>query len=311
MRAALVSLALAGCASFEDPTIVLDLRVLGIETSPPEQILDIYPAKPPTLEQVLVQLKPVRIRALVAEPDRTGDIEWEVRACILDMGSRCDPAYLSFEIARGTLLDPETYETGIDLELVPDNVLVQMLLQALKDDVTGGLGGIDLGIELRVNGGHEAFAAKHVRFAPRIPKERKPNNNPRIEGLLLGRGGFGAEVRKQHCMDSESPDVVRTEESVTLFPTSAFGDQEEYVLPTLDGHSESFKEYLTYQWIATEGDFVDDVTGGPPDVFGNIKLDGTEWKAPKTAGFVTVWVIQRDSRYGVRWRQTCIKVEAR
>jgi hypothetical protein len=290
-------LAVAGCASFEDPTIVLDLRVLGIETSPPEQILDVDPAKPPTLEQVLVQLQPIHVRALVAEPDRTGDIEWEARACILEeQGSRCDPAFLSFEIARGVLPDPELVETELAFDVIPDNVLVQMLLQALKEDVAGGLGGIDLGIELRVNGGHEAFAAKHVRFAPRVPKERKANNNPRIEGLLLGRGGFGAEVRVEHCNGGDYPDIVQTEQAVTLYPTAAFGDQEEYVLPTLDGHAETFKEYLSYQWIATAGDFVDDVTGGPPDVFGNIKLDGTEWKAPKQPGLVTVWVIQRDSR---------------
>ena len=44
----------------------------------------------------------------------------------------------------------------------------------------------------------------------------------------------------------------------TLFPVSRDGDKEEYVLPTLDGQSERFTEYLTYQWIATAGSFVDD-----------------------------------------------------
>ena len=327
MRAALALVALAGCASFEDPTIVLDLRVLGIETSPPEQILDIDPAKPPTLEQVLVQLQPIRIRALVAEPDRDGALGWSMTVCVLDEGSRCDPEKLSFELGAGELSDPEFRLGGVpcaDEEtaapgticslVIPDNRVVQMLVQALDEDPARGLGGIDLGIVLRVfNEGttppREAFAAKHIRFAPRIPAERKPNNNPRIESLLLGRGGFGSEVRSQHCMDRESPDVVQTEQAVTLFPTAAVGDQEDYVLPTLDGQSETFKEYLSYQWIATAGSFVDDITGGPPDVFGNIKLDGTEWKAPKEPGLVTIWVIQRDSRYGVRWRQTCIKVE--
>jgi hypothetical protein len=83
------------------------------------------------------------------------------------------------------------------------------------------------------------------------------------------------------------------------------------VLPTLDGQSERFTEYLTYQWIATAGSFVDEITGGPPDIFGNIRLDGTEWKAPEVDGdtLVTVWVLQRDSRYGVRWREACILVE--
>jgi hypothetical protein len=266
------------------------------------------------------------VRALVAEPDRISDIEWSMTACILDDGSRCDPAYLSFEFASGVLSDPEASFMGqpcsdeisapgntVCSVLVPDNRVVQMLLQVLDEDVTRGLGGIDLGIVLHVSSDvgeyRESFAAKHVRFAPRVPIERAPNNNPNIDSLLIGRGGFGAEVQKDHCADTGIADIVNYGESVTIFPVARDGDLEEYVLPTLDGQSERFKEYLTYQWIGTDGSFVDDVTGGPPDVFGNIKLDGTEWKAPDRLGFVTIWVIQRDSRYGVRWRQVCIKVE--
>jgi hypothetical protein len=327
MKRAWLLVLLASCASFEDPTIVLDLRVLAIETTPPEQVLEIDPAKPPTLDELLVQLDPIRVRALVAEPDREGILAWSMTACVLDESSRCDPTKLSFEFAAGVLNDPEGTLPGapcIDERnvaggtfcgfLIPDNRVVQMLMQALDEDPTRGLGGIDLGIVLRVyNDGTtprvEAFAAKHIRFAPRVPDERAANKNPNIDALLLGQAGFGAEIRKSHCMDVGDVDAVRVEEAVTFFPAARDGDNESFVLPTLDGYAERFTEFLSYQWIATAGDFVDDITGGPPDVFGNIKLDGTEWRAPPTPGLVTIWVVQRDSRYGVRWRQACIKVE--
>jgi hypothetical protein len=327
----LAALALAGCASFEDPTIVLDLRVLGVETTPPEQVLDVDPMKAPTIDEVLVQLVPIRVRALVADPYTSADIHWTMTACLLDEGSRCDPEAPSFEFAGGVLSDPES-SVGFDGTpckgdpfedpgtvcglLVPDNRLVQMLFAALEGDPTGGLGGIDVGIVLRVRNPFldppaETFAAKHIRFAPRVPLDRRPNNNPHIDQLLLGRGGFGAELTKEYCAEPGSVMSVDAGDVATLFPVSRETDKEEYVLPTLDGQSERFQEYLTYQWIATAGSFVDEVTGGPPDVFGNIRLDGTEWKAPDVDAdtLVTVWVIQRDSRYGVRWRQGCIKVE--
>ena len=325
----LALLALAGCASFEDPTIVLDLRVLGVETTPPEQVLDVDPTRQPTIDELLSQLQPIRIRALIAEPGSSSQLFWTMTACVLlDMGSRCDPDGPSFEIAGGTLFDPESYSIGAPCKgetvedpgtvcgmLVPDNRLVQILFKALEGDLTGGLGGIDVGIVLRVRDAFldppsETFAAKHVRFAPRIPADRRPNNNPNIDQLLLGRGGFGTEIMKEHCTDPGAPMSVNAGDTTTLFPVSRESDKEEYVLPTIDGQSERFTEFLTYQWIATAGSFVDEVTGGPPDVFGNIRLDGTEWKAPDVDHdtLVTVWVVQRDSRYGVRWRQGCIKV---
>lgn len=319
----LALLALAGCASFEDPTIVLDLRVLGIETTPPEQVLEVDPDKPPTIDDLLAQLQPIRVRALLAEPGRDGDLEWMLTACILDEGSRCEPGGLEVELGRGVLPDPERTSFGspclgdigeqpgtLCAWLYPDNVFVQMLYKALSEDPARGLGGIDIGIVLHVNGANEVFGAKHVRFAPRVPLERSANRNPNIDQLLLGRSGFGVDLMRPHCNNTGPIDDVRSGMTVTLFPVARDDDKEMYVLPTLDGGSERFTEYLTYQWIATHGSFVDEVTGGPPDVFGNIRLDGTEWKAPEVGSetLVTVWVLQRDSRYGVRWREACIKV---
>ncbi len=82
------------------------------------------------------------------------------------------------------------------------------------------------------------------------------------------------------------------------------------MLPTIDGESERFTESIAYQWIATRGSFSDANTGGPPDVFGNITLVGTDWTAPAVTRItdVPIWVIQRDVRFGVTMRATCARV---
>lgn len=320
---------LAGCASFEDPTIVLDLRVIGVETTPPEQVLDIDPGKPPTVDELLAQLQPVRVRARVAQPDRMTELYWTLTACLLDEGSRCDPEAPAYEIAGGILDDPETFAIGAPCRanereepgvvcgvLAPDGRLVQLLAKAQGDDPSGGLAGLDVGVVLRVRDvvndpPVEAFAAKRVRFAPRIPADRLANTNPHIDQLLIGRAGFGIDVMEAHCGKRGATLAVPGGQRVTLFPVSRDADKEAYVLPTLDGQAAYFTEHLTYQWIATHGDFTDEITGGPPDVFGNVRLDGTEWTPPEVTDdtLVTVWVVQRDSRYGVRWWESCIMVE--
>ena len=326
MRALVCAALLAGCASFEDPTIVLDLRVLAIETTPPEQVLDIDPRRQPTLDEVLSQLQPVLIRALVADPARGDALVWSATACILEEDSdRCIAGKPAFEIASGVLDDPESELPGsgctgrpeepgtICALLVPDTRLVQILFAALQDDPTRGLGGIDLGIQLRVLGDVEVFAAKRIRFSPRVPANRRANRNPEIQVLQIGTSNTGMAGTRSHCgsIHGGTPNRVRSRELVTLFPEAGEGDQEEYVLPTLDGGSETFREYLTYRWLANAGSFTEEVTGGPPDTFGNVTLPGTQWRAPEVdrSVDVTVWVFQRDGRYGVHWREVCIRVD--
>ena len=46
-------------------------------------------------------------------------------------------------------------------------------------------------------------------------------------------------------------------------------------------------------------------------MLGNQSLLGTEWRAPRqldAAINVSIWMIQRDERFGVSWFETCIQV---
>lgn len=328
-RAAVLALA-AGCGSFEDPTIVLDLRVLAIQASPPEQVIAFDPMVPPTLDDVVAQLAPIRIRALVSEPGRTGAIPWRLTACALDDDdSRCAAGSTQLPIAEGLLEDPETdgyaceglasAEGGtICAELVPDRRFGEVLLEALRDAPARGLGGVDVGLVLQAGGPHadptrDVVAAKRIRFSPRIPDDRAANRNPWMLAMMMTRNGDRVELERGHCA-SALPDLdvvtLRGGDRATLLPVEPDDIREAYVVPTLDGQLQALTEHVSYQWLAIAGSFSDEETGGPPDPFGNVKLLGTEWTAPAVnePTDVALWVIQRDGRAGVEWRSLCIRV---
>jgi hypothetical protein len=84
-------------------------------------------------------------------------------------------------------------------------------------------------------------------------------------------------------------------------------------VPTLDGHSETFTESLTYQWIASAGGFSRGTTGGPRDLSGNPPPLFSDFKSPSAldldgSGLISLWIIQRDERLGVQWYEACLHV---
>ena len=66
MRKAALALALAACGTFEDPAIVIDLRILATTADPPEQLIPIDPNNPP--DPSTIALVPVELCTLIAEP---------------------------------------------------------------------------------------------------------------------------------------------------------------------------------------------------------------------------------------------------
>jgi hypothetical protein len=199
-----------------------------------------------------------------------------------------------------------------------------MLGSALEADPTRGLGGIDYAVEVRVGGVGaprelDVVGVKQARVSARIPSTKVANNNPTLVDLQLARFGVGSPAPRRRCADTEpfsSSFSVRSGEVVTLYPLEPGENavpraREEFVVPTIDGGFERYTEVLTYQWLAGAGTFVDAITGGPPDIFGNQTLLGTDWVAPAVSGGVAnvpIWVIQRDDRFGVSVRETCIQV---
>lgn len=323
----------AGCATFEDPTLVLDLRVVAMTAEPPEQILDVElagrePPSPGALIELLGQLAPTRVCAYVADPEMTRELRWSMTACLPTDDLRCDPERPQVSLALARLGDPEVLPDGgracalIEYDVDPAG-WIALLASALQRDPTRGLAGLDYAIELRIGDpgappAQDVFAVKQARISARLPATKVANHNPSISDLQLSvRQVRGDSAPKRRCPERDPQDqfVIRSGDVVTLFPVEPGQGadepaREEFTVPTLDGGFETFTETLTYQWLAGAGAFQDPITGGPPDLFGNETLLGTDWSAPRVSAMtdVPIWLVQRDERFGASVTETCIRV---
>lgn len=332
MRAAAIAAVLASaCATFEDPTIVLDTRMIAMTARIPEHVLDLDLAHPPGPTELLAQLNrdgPQVVCGVVADPGPVRGLRWSMTACALDDDHRCDPQRPRVPLESGRLADPEAarselpgYTGGMACTSFEyDDKLLALLVEMLREDPAGAIGGLDYAVELRMGAEgksieEDLFAVKQIRIAPRIPVTRQANKNPEIVEMQIAINyGGGFPNRAKHCADPPGDNSFNIEvdagDVVTLYPVEGEGAREKYVVPTLDGQFEKFTENMTYQWLTTAGSFSDDITGGPPDIFGNVTLLGTDWTAPQVSVVTEfpVWVIQRDERLGASVQEVCIRV---
>jgi hypothetical protein len=311
----------AGCGSFEDPDVVIDLRVLAMAATPPDQVIDVDLTQPPSPAALLSQLVPTRVCMLVADPGLERRLAWSVTMCPLTADDRCDEARPEELIDSGVLDDPDTTvpEPTLCVTIDPDVRLLGVLLDALQEDTLRGLGGVDYAVQLRIGGEDgdrnlDQYATKIVRVAPRIPANRNANTNPQIFNVDARFGTRGEiPLRLDRCADNPTPLEIPAGTRLQLSPLEPGGVREVYVVPTLDGRSQTFTESLTYQWVASAGGFSNGSTGGPRDPFGNpaplatelVAPDGNELSGPTD---ISLWIIQRDERLGVHWYQSCVRV---
>ena len=322
--ALLAATGLAACGSFQDPDIVVDLRVLAMSATVPDQVIDVDPSMPPQASAILAQLVPSTVCALVADPASDRRLRWSLTICEQTTDERCvigDPLTV---IGAGVLDDPDTTvpEPQLCATVQPNGDLLSLLLLALKDDTFHGLAGIGVQVQLLVGGEgddpvDDLYAAKVIRVTPRIPADRTSNANPSIERLDARAGDTDdapmSSLAFGRCVDQATPLEVFPDTKVRLTPIETAGARETYVVPTLSGGSATFTESLTYQWTAGMGSFSSGDTGGPRDVTGNAPPLFTDWKAPSAKDLdgptdVTLWLVQRDERLGVHWYETCIRV---
>jgi hypothetical protein len=319
VRRALVALALAatGCGSFEEPSLVIDLRLLAMTAEPPEQVLPVDPAHPED-----VTLAPVEVCALIADPGAERGLSWSMTACPPTGDRRCDdPAAPTVAMGGGALADPDTAATPqVACATLPAGPGVLAILQdTIAHDDLSGFGGVDLNVMIRVvpDGGGEAsavYGAKAVRFSPQLPAERVPNTNPTLEQIALDLGvGATRDLPLGRCAEQVAPLTLAPGQAITLAPIEPPDVREVYVVPTFEGGERTFTENLSYQWLAGAGDWSRTTTGGPRDAAGNQPPLDTSWEAPGPddvgAGVrVPLWLIQRDERGGGRWFESCVQV---
>jgi hypothetical protein len=311
---------LAGCTSFQDPNVVVDLRVLAMTASPPDQVIDVDLTRPVSPASLLAQLVPTEVCALVADPGLDRRLAWSLTLCPLTSGDRCDTD-LEVPLGAGLIDDPDTAVPAPSMcaTIDPDSNLLAVLLDALDGDALKGLGGLYYGVVLRV-GGEDAdrnldqYAAKSLRVVPRIPQAVTANQNPQLDHLDASIGEAApVALPLVRCAENPAPMVLPPATKLRLSPVEPAGARETYVVPTLDGKSQTFTESLTYQWVASAGGVSSGSTGGPRDVSGNPAPLFTDYKSPDAADLdgptdVSIWIIQRDERLGVHAYETCVRV---
>lgn len=290
-RISLLALLCACNAGFEDPEIVVDLRVLAIEIEPAEVVVDFDPQNPTN-----VTFPTVAFRALAIDP-AGGRHGFRFTACPQQDNRRCDS-----DVSPHLILGEGVVEAGKEEITANLDMTLELIEGAIREDPFRGFGGVPVNVELRIvrEGEGEAqalYAAKQMIYAPRVPASRTPNQNPRMTGLVLQGTPFG-----------DCPMIApRTE--VRIDPVDADGVRETYVVPTLDGGERTFTENLRYAWFATRGSFSSGNTGGPTDAFGNQPPRFTKWTSPDVPGNVRLWVVQRDERGGTFWTERCLLVK--
>jgi len=331
-----IALALAGCSTFQDPDIVVDIRPLALRATVPEQVVDVDLNNPLQPAQLLEQLVPSTVCMLIADPTNMRGLRWTMTLCLYGDGERCDSDHPEVMLGEGTAddpelgIDPSACNAAVDMgEAIPpgcgcatvaaDGNLLGVLLDALDNDPLKGFQGLDYEVQLRIGGAGgdpalDQYAAKGLRVAARFPATRQANHNPslmELQGTLDGGEPFMLELGR--CVDQAAPFEMPPNTKINLLPIEPDGVRETYVIPTLDGGSETFTESLTYQWNATLGGFSSGSTGGPHDAFGNPAPLDTNWTSPKADKLdgptdITIWLVQRDERLGVQWYETCLRV---
>ncbi len=332
ITAALGGLALAACGKFEDPNVVLDLRVLAIAAEPADQVIDVDVARPDPAA-ITAQLVPIQVCALVADPGASRALAWSVTLCRRGdsaSGERCETGTTSdtrIDIASGTLADPDTTVPAPPLcfTIDPDAAFLSLLFTIAQDDDLHGIGGIDANMVLRIGGpdpgdrAADVYAEKTIRVSPRIPAALSQNHNPSLDHLDSRPADDASAPTTPlplvRCADNPSPPVLSAGKKLRLTPVEPTDARQVYVTPTLTGGSQTFTETLTYQWTASAGSLSRGKSGGPHDLAGNPAPLFTDFTAPSVTDTdvtlpadISLWLVQRDERLGVHWYESCLHV---
>lgn len=319
---ALLALGAAACTTFEDPNVVIDLRVLAMTADPPEQVIDVSMTTDPVM--LLDQVAPSQVCALVSDRNFDRELRYTWTLCAPDSDDRCDPAAPHAVLDSGVAPDPDTYPPPpLCATINPNGNLLGVVNDYLSGDQFHGLGGIYYGVELRLGGvdadpAQDLYAEKALRLMPNIPADIQANHNPTLAGLVASEPDAEMTNAQPVALNAcDAPPAQKLEvtprQKVRLTPIEADGVRETYVTPTIDGGERTFTESITYQWVIGDGGLSTGDSGGPRDAFGNPAPLFTDFTAPYAADLdgpedIPVWIVVRDERLGAAWYEACIHV---
>jgi hypothetical protein len=276
-RAILLLLILGACTpDFDEVWEVQDLRILAIQAEPPEVLISL---DAPTIPQVAIQ-------PLVVDPTLPQDasLEWELWACPEEEELCKDEATRELVHRQSSPL------SEIGASFTPSR---ELLTRALELDPFGGLGGVPILLDLRVEGPtHTALGIKRVVYGLPDPPEKTANRNPDV-----------AEVTADG-QPIQEPLHVEPDQVTTLLPRPAADAREAYVVRTFEGSTRELEEFLSYRYYTTAGELSHAITGGKPNAFvddAKVTDVSADWTAPPLQQQATIWIVVHDDRGGVGW----------
>jgi hypothetical protein len=298
LRNVVVFLALAAaagaCTSFQNPTTVVDLRVLAVETEPSEIILDVDLSDPTMPVVNPASNPPVNVKPLIVDPAGGGRaVTYTILACPNDpfaaappggMGGGAFPSGGARTTVGSALCDEQspntwtltsgpvdyaaTADTGVTVQPTADQLKAAFTADIFPDQYGNLHGGFDLGeplvLELRVDAGGERLdVLKRVLYwARRIDAAQAPNVTPSMSGLTTypeRDPDSAAPVGTISTLDAGVPFPVPAGSQLWIEPAAA--DAEPFETTILDATTHLAvplsvaRETLRYAFYATEGSF--------------------------------------------------------
>lgn len=307
----LALLAAAACGSLDSADHVHDLRMLGIRAEPPEQVFALpisLDAGPSLIEAdggispdvalalASIQVQPVTVRALVADPDGGGrNIHYQFAVCdaLSGDGGRCDLSQPNAYAFKEGDYAPDAGWAELSATFTPK---LSLLAAAVQADPYHGFGFLPLPVQLIVHAGDEEVVGfKRVLFTVSFQGEPTPtpNQNPFIPAVFLDGDVWSATV----------PPVLADRCAHAIAPVVVDGGQETYSRQKFDGSSIQFRESWRYNFFATGGGFTAAATGGAGGILGTPQPTDTTWQPDdgEAPGEVTYFLVVRDGRGGEGW----------
>jgi hypothetical protein len=320
-----------GCTpEFENPTTIIDLRLLGVRAEPPEVLIDLEAAM--ATGALAEPLPTITLLPLIIDPRGGGrPVHYRVQSCVVEPNEEarggtqrpgrlvdtlgdtpCDPAVGI--IAEGTALPIAGGAVPLAVTFQPT---VSLLMEAARVDPLGIELGLPITVTFTVTAGDESLVAfKRIVFSRRLTPTQIPNQSPVI-------GGFKLRTTRNETakpLDPRGPPPV-ARGGARLFLSIEPAVAESYPARNFSLAEKRFyteqvpRETLRYSFYATRGRFSPGFVSNEPSPLRTNQMINHEvaYEPPPDAGvrpgLVDVYVVVRDERGGSSFARTQLAVE--
>lgn len=319
-RVVAAMLVMLGCTPpLPDPTAVVDLRVLAASLETPEVLIapcdprllvslsggDVNAIDPAVAARLaMIGQRPLTYRALVVDPTGNGrELTYRLRACANTGDRECNNTDDFVELTSGKrpagewvfALDGSSSDKPfLGTSILPDGNL--LLLEAISQDNSRGLGGIRIPVMLEVRApetDEHIYAQKLMVVQCQFFPTMRENVTPVLPGLLINGEPWPEDLVPQLSGNAE----------VRIEPTDFAELEEPYTVPSLQLTPVSLVESWKIAWYTTFGAMASFETGGT-NFDGNTERQRNRWRPDATATGpreVSFFFVVRDGRGGQSW----------